>query len=126
MKDDASNFLIIVLHNVVFAGHIPIHVPSSDPMCLVWNYAEILRILHKHCCVLAFLAGHTHVGAYSQDEHGIHHIVFPGVIEATPNCPALHSTVLLYPNCVVIKNAKGSNLPDIALYTSRDEIKKSR
>ena len=108
--------------NVAFVGHIPIFVETSDPLCLVWNYAEILQILHKHRCVLAFLAGHTHLGAHSQDEHGIHHVVFPGVIEAAPDCPALHSTVLLYPNRVVIRHTEGSNLPDISLDIHRDVI----
>ena len=54
---------------------------------------------------------------YSRDGNGIHHVVFPGVVEALPNCAAAHATVLLYPNCVVIKAAEGSDDPDITMNT---------
>ena len=107
---------------MAFVGHIPIYFPATDSVCLVWNYDDILRILHKHRCVLAFLAGHTHFDAYIQDENGLHHIILPGVIEAEPNCPALHATVLLYPNRVVIKAAEGSDMRDITMNISRDTI----
>ena len=99
-------------------GHIPIHLAASDHVCLVWNYKDILQVLHSHRCVLAYLAGHTHSAAYGRDEKGVHHVVFPGVIEASPDCPAAHATVLLYPNCVVIKAAEGSDMSDIVMSTS--------
>ena len=101
--------------DVAFVGHIPVYLPASDVVCLAWNYEDILRTLHKHRCVLAYLAGHTHNSAYSQDEKAIHHVVFPGVIEAPPKRSAAHATILLYPNCVVIKAAKGSGLSDIRM-----------
>jgi len=87
-------------------------------VCLVWNYKDILQVLHSHQCVLAYLAGHTHSAAYGRDENGVHHVVFPGVIEASPDCPAAHATVLLYPNCVVIKAAEGGDMSDIVMSTS--------
>ena len=91
------------------------YLGASDYVCLVWNYKDILKVLHKHHCVLAYLAGHTHFTASRQDEKGIYHIVFPGVIQAPPSCPADHATVLLYPNCVVIKAAEGSEMWDVTL-----------
>jgi len=102
--------------DVAFVGHIAVYPPASlDFVGLAWNYEDILQTLHKHRCVLAYLAGHTHNSAYSQDENGKHHVGFPGVIEAPPNCPAAHATILLYPNCVVIKAAEGSGMSDIQM-----------
>jgi len=101
-----------------FVGHIPIHLAASDSVCLVWNYEDVLQVLHKHRSVLAYLAGHTHCSAYGQDKKGIHHVVFPGVIEASPDCPAAHATVLLYPDQVVIKAAENSGMSDIVMSTS--------
>jgi len=108
-----------VIVHACFVGHIPICTAASDYICLVWNYDDILQVLHKHQCVLAYLAGHTHCSAYSRDENGLHHVVFPGVIEAAPDCPAAHATVLLYPNCVVIKAAEGSDMSNIVMNTGR-------
>jgi len=105
--------------DVVFSGHIPVYLGASDSLCLVWNYEEILQVLHKHHCVLAYLAGHTHNTAHCQDDSGVHHVVFPGVIKTLLDCPAAHATVLLYPNCVVIKFAEGSGISDIIMNTSR-------
>jgi len=106
--------------DVAFVGHIPVYFRGFDSICLVWNYTDILRILHKHRCVLAYLAGHTHKGTYSKDEKGVHHIVFPGVIKARPKSSPAHATILLYPDRVVII---GSQLDVIimnaSLYTWR-------
>jgi len=113
-------FPIKMTHVCVFLGHIPVNPGLQDWVCLVWNYGDVLRVLHKHRCVLAFLAGHTHCSDYSLDENGIHHVVFPGVIEAAPDCPAMHATILLYPNCVVIKAAEGSDMYDVTMNISRD------
>jgi len=101
-----------LLDNVdCFVGHIPIYGGTN----LVWNYEDILEILHKHRCVLAYLAGHAHNSACSQDEKGIHLVVFRGVIKVSPDCLAAHATVLLYANCVVIKAAEGSGMSDIEM-----------
>ena len=35
-------------------------------------------------CVVAMFSGHQHEGGYGQDEHGIHHIIFPAILEAAP------------------------------------------
>jgi len=105
----------LVVACAFIVGHIPICLAANDCTCLVWNYDEILQILHKHQCVLAYLSGHAHNAAYRQDQKGIHHVVFRGVIKVPPDCPAAHATVLLYPNRVVIKAAKGSDMPDIVM-----------
>jgi len=104
----------------VLSGHIPVYFASSDGVCMVWNFEDVLKILHKHRCVLAYLAGHTHCYGYSQDKKGIHHVVFPAVVEATPKCLAKHVTFLLYSSRVVIKASEDSSMSDIIMDVHRD------
>jgi len=108
--------------DVTFVGHILISVTSSTLVCIVWNFNKILEILHKHHCVLAYLSGHTHHGAYSRDKMGIHHVVFPSVIEAAPISSAEHATVLLYPNRVVIKAPEDSDMFDVIMDVNRGGV----
>ena len=97
-------------------GHTPVHrVVGCN---LVWNYKDILHVLHRHHCVLAYFSGHVHSPACGRDEKGIHHVVFRGVIKVGPHCPAAHATVFLYPDCVVIRDAEGSGVSDIVMSCS--------
>ncbi|XP_018428921.1 PREDICTED: manganese-dependent ADP-ribose/CDP-alcohol diphosphatase [Nanorana parkeri] len=80
---------------VMVAGHLPIYLPSTDPICLTWNYLEVLSTLQSHPSVVAYFAGHDHDGGYCQDEHGIHHITFNGVIETPPDSQAF-ATMEIY------------------------------
>ena len=66
---------------ILISGHLPVFEPSTIGMRLCWNYDKILSVLHKYTCVVAYFAGHDHDGGYAMDEHGIHHITFPGVVE---------------------------------------------
>lgn len=71
---------------VVIWGHVPLCPGTAPHTCLVWNYQEVLAELHRagSGVVVATLSGHTHRNGYVQDEHGIHHLVLPGVVEAPP------------------------------------------
>ena len=70
---------------VVICCHLPILPDTCPPACLVWNYEEVLSVLHQHPgLVVASIAGHTHQNGYLVDQAGIHHMVLPGVVETPP------------------------------------------
>ncbi|CAH2292014.1 manganese-dependent ADP-ribose CDP-alcohol diphosphatase isoform X1 [Pelobates cultripes] len=83
-------------------GHLPIHLDSTDAICLAWNYKEILSALQSHPCVIGYFAGHDHDGGYSVDASGIHHITFKGVIETPPENQAF-GTMYMYEDKMVLK-----------------------
>jgi len=66
---------------------------SMQPTVLVWNYEEVLRVLHRYHCVAAVLYGHEHKGGRGVDEHGIHHIIFEAPLECPPGETALYVSV---------------------------------
>jgi len=74
-----------------------------------------VQVLHRHSCVLAFFAGHTHESAYGRDDAGLHHVVFPGVIETLPQYRSAHATVLLYGDRVVVVAGTGSSMENIEM-----------
>jgi len=69
---------------VFVALHTPLHPSSSPPVCLLWNYEEVLAVLAASSCVVCTLAGHAHGGGYACDEAGVHHLVLPAVLECPP------------------------------------------
>ncbi|GBG88602.1 hypothetical protein CBR_g48132 [Chara braunii] len=73
---------------VIIGCHLPMDPRSTDPICLLWNYDEVLRVLHNHSCVVATFAGHAHTGGYAVDKHGIHHRVLEAVLECPPGSDA--------------------------------------
>jgi len=73
---------------VFVCGHLPCHPEAAASVCLMWNYSEVLDILHAHPCVVATFAGHTHREGYHQDERGIHHRVLAAVLECPPGTNA--------------------------------------
>ncbi|XP_075703019.1 manganese-dependent ADP-ribose/CDP-alcohol diphosphatase-like isoform X2 [Rhinoderma darwinii] len=87
---------------VMVAGHLPVHPGSTDPICLTWNYPEVLAILQSHPCVVAYLSGHDHDGGYFQDQCGIHHLTFNGIIETPPESQAF-GTMYIYEDRMVLK-----------------------
>ena len=68
----------------IIVSHQPILPGSSSPVCLIWNYDEILDILREFgSTVMASFCGHAHRGGYKQDEiSGIHFRVFEAVLES--------------------------------------------
>ena len=71
---------------LLFSAHIPLDIDTSDNMCLVWNYQEVLDVLHRHKSAQVFFAGHTHCEGHIQDDlnGGMHHLVWPAILECKP------------------------------------------
>ena len=71
---------------VVILSHQPIHPGSSNPVCLVWNYESVLKVLRDYSdVVVASFAGHAHKGGYARDdESGIHFRCVEAVLESKP------------------------------------------
>jgi manganese-dependent ADP-ribose/CDP-alcohol diphosphatase len=71
---------------VIVLSHNPIHPESSNPICLLWNYEQVLDILREYSdVVVACLAGHAHRGGYVRDSiSGIHFRVFEAALENRP------------------------------------------
>ncbi|XP_038633396.1 manganese-dependent ADP-ribose/CDP-alcohol diphosphatase isoform X1 [Scyliorhinus canicula] len=87
---------------VAIIGHLPVHPNSADPMCIPWNYDEILSVLHAHTSIVCFIAGHDHDGGYYLDDHGIHHLTFEGVIETSPESHAF-GTIYVCEDRMILK-----------------------
>ncbi|XP_066560786.1 manganese-dependent ADP-ribose/CDP-alcohol diphosphatase isoform X2 [Amia ocellicauda] len=102
------------LERVTVISHLPIHPHSTDPVCLAWNYDEVLSILHSHRSVVCFMAGHDHDGGYFLDECGVHHLTFEGVIETPPDSDAF-GTVYVYEDRMILKG-KGRVSDRVLLY----------
>jgi predicted phosphodiesterase len=62
---------------VVVFCHFPVFPPNVHNL---WNDTEVLQILERHSCVVAWMNGHNHAGNYAVRE-GIHHVTFPGLVE---------------------------------------------
>lgn len=73
---------------VIICCHIPLHPGATFPSALLWNYAEVLEVIHKFRCVKVCLAGHAHTGGYTLDSHGVHHRVLEAVLECPPGTDA--------------------------------------
>ena len=61
--------------------HFPVLREASTPQHLLWNHAEILRILEEAPAVAAYMNGHDHNGGYAR-HNGIHFVTFPGMVES--------------------------------------------
>ena len=91
-----SNAQLTWLHNelaaatqagekVIILSHVPLDARASRPASIIWNQAEVLRMINCFECVVACLAGHYHEGGYYHDKKNrIHHLTFQGVIERDP------------------------------------------
>jgi manganese-dependent ADP-ribose/CDP-alcohol diphosphatase len=73
---------------VFVCGHLPLHPETTQPVCLLWNYDAVLRLLQASRCVVATLAGHTHREGYHCDDAGVHHRVLASVLECPPGTNA--------------------------------------
>jgi len=72
--------------HVIVLSHNPIHPESSNPVCLIWNFQEVLDILRLYKdVVVASFSGHAHKGGYCRDEEsGIHFRVVEAALENRP------------------------------------------
>lgn len=64
--------------------HLPIELKCCRPDALLWNYDEIIAVVHKTRCVQAWISGHDHDGGYAVDSSGIHHVTPCAPIECSP------------------------------------------
>ncbi|CAF2381677.1 unnamed protein product [Rotaria sp. Silwood2] len=88
---------------VIIVGHIPIHPKAGDELALVWNYEDVLDILWTFDnTVLAYIAGHSHEGAYFYDEKNIHHLTLQAIVECEPDTNAF-ATVHVYKEYLIIE-----------------------
>jgi hypothetical protein len=82
---------------------LPIHAQAGEPMCLAWNSKQVLELIHSFDrTVIAYFAGHDHVGGYFRDKLNIHHITFAAILETEPNTNA-YATVKVYANKVSVE-----------------------
>jgi manganese-dependent ADP-ribose/CDP-alcohol diphosphatase len=67
---------------VVILSHQPILPGSTSPICLIWNYKEVLAVLREFSdVVVASFSGHAHKGGYKRDRTGIHFRVVEAALE---------------------------------------------
>ncbi|KAL6644378.1 hypothetical protein ACP70R_015986 [Stipagrostis hirtigluma subsp. patula] len=82
----------------VVCSHLPVHPGAASPTGLMWNYEEVLAVVHRHGgCVAAFLAGHVHKGGYAVDGRGVHHRTLEAALECPPGTDAF-GHVEVYPD----------------------------
>jgi manganese-dependent ADP-ribose/CDP-alcohol diphosphatase len=90
---------------VIVAGHIPIHPSSCQDIALLWNYNEVLTILHEwrpYLPSLICLHGHDHGGGiYYDDINFIHHQVIEGALLCAPG-RAAYGRIDIYDNKIDI------------------------
>ncbi|EPS64271.1 hypothetical protein M569_10510 [Genlisea aurea] len=72
----------------VVSCHLPLEPTSSSPEALLWNYGEVMDVIHRYRCVKACLSGHDHRGGYATDSRGICHRVFEAALECPPGSDA--------------------------------------
>ncbi|KAK6148281.1 hypothetical protein DH2020_019193 [Rehmannia glutinosa] len=73
---------------VVICCHLPLHPRATSDEALLWNYDEVMEIIHRYNCVKVCLAGHEHEGGYFVDSYGVHHRVFEAALECPPGTDA--------------------------------------
>lgn len=76
---------------VVVCCHQPLDPDAVSPVALLWNYDEVMHVIHKYNCVKVCLSGHDHKGGHSIDSHGIHHRVLEAALECPPGSDAFGS-----------------------------------
>ncbi|KAK7302151.1 hypothetical protein RJT34_13032 [Clitoria ternatea] len=73
---------------VVVCCHLPLDPGAATEEALLWNFDEVMNLIHRYNCVKVCLAGHDHKGGYSIDSHGIHHRVLEAALECPPGTDA--------------------------------------
>ncbi|XP_020572016.1 manganese-dependent ADP-ribose/CDP-alcohol diphosphatase [Phalaenopsis equestris] len=73
---------------VIICCHLPLDPAAAAPEALLWNYDEVIDVIHRYRCVKACLSGHDHKGGYAVDSHGVHHRVLEAAVECPPGSNA--------------------------------------
>lgn len=89
---------------VVFT-HVPL-LPEITYIrdAVVWNYREVLDILHSSKAVVCCLYGHEHMGGYATDEAGVHHCAVEAALEA-PVGSASHAICEVFEDRIMMRGA---------------------
>lgn len=69
---------------VIVCGHVPMNPGVASKVALLWNFDEVMSILHKYDSVKVCLSGHDHKGGYFVDSHGVHHRSLEAALECPP------------------------------------------
>ncbi|KAF8390518.1 hypothetical protein HHK36_025045 [Tetracentron sinense] len=73
---------------VVVCCHLPLDPGAASKEALLWNYDEVMDVLHRYNCVKVCIGGHDHKGGHSIDSHGVHHRVLEAALECPPGSDA--------------------------------------
>lgn len=73
---------------VIVCCHLPLDPEAASSVALLWNYEEVMDVIHRYKCVKVCFAGHDHKGGYSVDSHGVHHRVLEAALECPPGSNA--------------------------------------
>ena len=89
---------------VVVLSHQPILPGSASPMCIVWNYNDVLDVLREYGdIIMVSFAGHAHKGGYKRDPYsGIHFRVIEAVLE-NPSPNDTYGLVDMYSDRMVVR-----------------------
>ena len=69
---------------VVVCCHLSLYPGASSKEALLWNYDEVINLIHRYDCVKVCFSGHDHKGGYAIDSYGIHHRVLEAALECPP------------------------------------------
>ncbi|KAK0588172.1 hypothetical protein LWI29_035339 [Acer saccharum] len=86
--DDVLQDATKLKQKVVVCCHLPLDPGATSKEAILWNYNEVMDVIHRYNCVKVCLAGHDHKGGHSIDTHGIHHRVFEAALECPPGTDA--------------------------------------
>ncbi|KAE8707458.1 Manganese-dependent ADP-ribose/CDP-alcohol diphosphatase [Hibiscus syriacus] len=81
---DATN----MEQKVIVCCHLPLDPGATSKTTLLWNYDQVMDVIHRYDCVKVCLSGHNHEGGYSIDSHGVHHRVLDAALECPPGTDA--------------------------------------
>lgn len=88
---------------VIIVSHQPILPGSSSPVCLMWNYDDVLKVLREYSdVVVVSFGGHAHKGGYKRDESGIHFRVIEAALES-PDPVKTYGLVDVYEDRLVVQ-----------------------
>ncbi len=87
--------------HVIVLCHHPVLPASSNLSLVLWNWEEVLSVVTRAGCVVAWLNGHDHRGGYARYA-GVHFVSFPGLVESAGNGPC-YGVVEAFDNQLVIQ-----------------------
>ncbi|CAA0818094.1 Manganese-dependent ADP-ribose/CDP-alcohol diphosphatase [Striga hermonthica] len=73
---------------VIICCHLPLEPRASTNDSLLWNYDEVMEVIHRYKCVKVCFGGHEHQGSYCVDSYGVHHRVLEAALECPPGTDA--------------------------------------